>query len=1148
MAKQTFSTIFLLISTLIIMATVPSSVAAQIPPISLQKMKSDQWREAILGTDSVPILSAQNGDASPVRSLAVDATNDLGDWSRLTFQSYRDGNWEIYLARGDGSQAVRLTNHPAADSRPRLNRGGTRVAFNSNRDGNTEIYTINWDGSGLSRLTNHAAPDLAPAWSPDSSRIAFASNRDGNYEIYVMQADGSGLVRLTYDGADDTYPVWSPDGSRIAWIRLGKNVGSLWVMQADGNSPRALTQPLTYLEHPIWSPDGTRLAFDYDRDGDLWTELATVNADGTDLRVVYDAAQDWMDAWMGGWSADGRWLILTRIEYLVYDQELYIKASYVEQVTDMGESWSQLAVSGYDMFPDAVTTDITPPVAHIRSLPAITRAAGFAVSWFAADAGGAGVAVYQVQVQDGKSGPWTTWLEETTETSTPYQGSPGHTYAFRVRARDNAYNWQPWQDAQPGPGTTLYSWQVTGTVQDIREVPIPAAPFTAAPPFIYPVVSNLSGSFQAFAQANGPQTLSATAPGYGTTPPMRLNLLLDTQTTQILPPADNLILDGNFETGSLNAWQGHGEPVPAITDTIAHTGNYAVSLGPDTPGPMVTEWASTGYYPIMAMDHNRTLHLVSYRREDNDYIIFYNSKSLTGTWPITPTVILVTHNMPVTPIVAPDGNGGVYLAWQQTTLLPDFSSVWDVYFCHKPATKNTCTPPQNMTPLEEGNAGAPKLALDQGGGLHIVWAESSGITYAYRSPAGIWSPSEQIPTGQTVVRPPQLYIDTHNIVHVVWAENAIYPWTGYYSHHTPEGRWSMPEVIGKFSQYGPLAFTGDPNGVLHLVWTDPGPSGQDRRPLYSSKLRNEPWTKSVRLEGLPEGFLSDYRLAADRAGSLHLGFYMGASNGNPKQPVYHFIKTSDGRWLPVEKGLFDWPWNAVTLSNMEMVVDNLGVMRFAWSVTPSLAESNIYHMQSPLAANDSDYELSHSFHIPSDMHQPTLSFWLSSPRIGSPENRVYTTVTHDLDTTTVISTTPTTGDWEHVWADMSPWAGQDVTITIGYRLSAGGPLVPLIIDEIALGSWLTPVITGITPSPITPGAPIDITITGQNFLATPQVFIDGHPVPDVYWKDERTLQAQLAGGLPPGTYEVRVINPGGQLGVAPGGLKIGQQIYLPLVY
>ena len=41
-----------------------------------------------------------------------------------------------------------------------------RIAFESYRDGNTEIYVMNADGSNQTRLTNNPALDSGPAWSP----------------------------------------------------------------------------------------------------------------------------------------------------------------------------------------------------------------------------------------------------------------------------------------------------------------------------------------------------------------------------------------------------------------------------------------------------------------------------------------------------------------------------------------------------------------------------------------------------------------------------------------------------------------------------------------------------------------------------------------------------------------------------------------------------------------------------------------------------------------------------------------------------------------------------------------------------------------------------------------------------------------------
>src|SRR5436190_6391818 len=44
-----------------------------------------------------------------------------------------------------------------------------KIAFQSYRDGNWEIYAMNADGSGQTRLTSNSAGDTQPAWSPDGT-------------------------------------------------------------------------------------------------------------------------------------------------------------------------------------------------------------------------------------------------------------------------------------------------------------------------------------------------------------------------------------------------------------------------------------------------------------------------------------------------------------------------------------------------------------------------------------------------------------------------------------------------------------------------------------------------------------------------------------------------------------------------------------------------------------------------------------------------------------------------------------------------------------------------------------------------------------------------------------------------------------------
>ena len=76
--------------------------------------------------------------------------------------------------------------------------GRPKIVFNSTRDGNSEIYAMEIDGSNQVRLTNHPAEDNDPSWSPDGRRIAFVSNRDNGVEhIYSMDSDGRNVTQLT---------------------------------------------------------------------------------------------------------------------------------------------------------------------------------------------------------------------------------------------------------------------------------------------------------------------------------------------------------------------------------------------------------------------------------------------------------------------------------------------------------------------------------------------------------------------------------------------------------------------------------------------------------------------------------------------------------------------------------------------------------------------------------------------------------------------------------------------------------------------------------------------------------------------------------------------------------------------------------------
>jgi Tol biopolymer transport system component len=364
------------------------------------------------------------------------ALENLADWSKLAFASDLEWNWEIYGARGDGASPVRLTNQGASDIFPRYNRGATQIVFVSTRDGNLEVYKMNADGSGQTRLTSTTPYEYWPSWSPDGSKILFHSYRDGDAEIMVMNANGSAQTYLTNNESWDGYPTWSPDGSRIAFISLRSGHYQLWTMNADGSNQQPLTSDVGYAAFLSWSPDGSRIAFNDDFNDDDWLDLAIIQADGTGLVHPLGASPTNYRYLAPIWSPDGEQLAFARVHMINSTTWDY---GYIHRL-DLSDNSTHLLVNiGFEWWVDWQTLDNVAPTSQVAPLPAWSGAT-FAVNWSGTDTGGAGLRSYDVQFRDGATGPWTDWLLDTAATGATFSGQDGHTYYFRSRARDNAYN------------------------------------------------------------------------------------------------------------------------------------------------------------------------------------------------------------------------------------------------------------------------------------------------------------------------------------------------------------------------------------------------------------------------------------------------------------------------------------------------------------------------------------------------------------------------------------------------------------------------------------------------------------------------------------------------------------------------------------
>lgn len=207
---------------------------------------------------------------------------------------------------------------------------GEKIVFSSNIDDpfNFDIYQLDLDGTDLIRLTNHPGFDYAPKFSADGALIVFSSTRDypsgpgAGTDVYLMGGSGTNIERLTADG-QSTYPTFSPGATHVALQRPG----GIFEIEVSTGATEQLTDGEDYF--PAYSPDSSRLIFDRGTRGAQQVFVADLTSPG------YPVAQLVSGQTSSGYpqySPDG-----TRIVY-VTDDVVHIAAADGTGVASLGVS------------------------------------------------------------------------------------------------------------------------------------------------------------------------------------------------------------------------------------------------------------------------------------------------------------------------------------------------------------------------------------------------------------------------------------------------------------------------------------------------------------------------------------------------------------------------------------------------------------------------------------------------------------------------------------------------------------------------------------------------------------------------------------------------------------------------------------------
>jgi Tol biopolymer transport system component len=264
-------------------------VATSAAPLSAASPSSATLPAPVQSDERPHVLQASAYSPAFAASGAVYFHQQTADTSALKMGE-RAGNDRLIVTTILDDHAKNFHVRPSPD--------GSLIAYDSDREGDRAVFVARSDGSGARRLsgTGYAA---VPSWSPDGRQIAFVraeADRPKVWNLWVANADGSQLRRLTSHASGQAWGgSWFPDGRRIAYSVESRLV----ILDLATGRPSTLHSPVSgqLVRTPAVSPDGRRIIFQVRHDGTWVADVAS----GRMTRVLDDPTAEEF-----AWATDGR--------------------------------------------------------------------------------------------------------------------------------------------------------------------------------------------------------------------------------------------------------------------------------------------------------------------------------------------------------------------------------------------------------------------------------------------------------------------------------------------------------------------------------------------------------------------------------------------------------------------------------------------------------------------------------------------------------------------------------------------------------------------------------------------------------------------------------------------------------------------------
>jgi Tol biopolymer transport system component len=177
------------------------------------------------------------------------------DQPQVLFASDRDGDFDLFIANLDGSEAVPITDNGDFDGEPAFSPDGTEVVFVRTTDDNADLFRLDLAGCDPAepdtcepeRLTATEEDERFPDFSPDGETVVFSrdtadpSSVETDLDLFAIDLDSGDESQLTSQPGDESRPQFSPDGSLVAFDGVFRGGVGIATVDLQGGTPQPLT-------------------------------------------------------------------------------------------------------------------------------------------------------------------------------------------------------------------------------------------------------------------------------------------------------------------------------------------------------------------------------------------------------------------------------------------------------------------------------------------------------------------------------------------------------------------------------------------------------------------------------------------------------------------------------------------------------------------------------------------------------------------------------------------------------------------------------------------------------------------------------------------------------------------------------------------